>query len=180
MTQKALECFGYVESVIPSRTSPGTNHVVTRIDGKYDCTCKGSVYRVCYHVYAEMLKDIKERLKYYAKRDNIMSNAEFDSLDQALERLSKNEEINYLCNLILILARTEGKVCSDDIMITIDEKMAGSPNRVGIAFGLLAKKGRIVSIGRRRSDRPVNHSAKQDIWVLSKDEQDRMPEDDPA
>ena len=172
MTQTVLDGYGYTEIIIKSHSNPTTNHVVSRCDGQYFCSCPGFTYHGhCYHVYQEIINDIKDRLEYFSKRTEVLSEAEFRTLDQALERLSENEEVNYLCNLILILARTKRQVTPDDVYETIQGKFSGSPNRMGIAFGLLSRAGRIRSIGRRRSNRKIRHAGKQDVWVLTKEEE---------
>lgn len=168
MSQKSLENYGYIEQVTESRSTPGTRHIVSKQDGQYFCSCLGFKWRSeCYHILKARIEDIKERLIYYSKRKEVLSEAEFDSFDMAMERLSKNEEINYLCNLIILLARSEGTVNADKVYETIQGKFAGDPRRLGVAFGILSKKGIIEWVGRRKSERKRRHHGTQEDWRLT-------------
>ena len=140
----------------------------------------------CRHVLLHINDRLRARAHVLESRHKRQSKAVFDTFEQAMEHfiLSKNEEASYLCNLALSLAYTckdrtietiygedvhgDHLLLSDDVYQTVGGEFH-TEGIMGIAFGILAQKRLIRSLGRTRSETPTNHGAKIDIWQMTKE-----------
>lgn len=190
MSQANLTDFKTIHPV-PSATSE-KQYPVTEEKGVFTCTCQHFKHHghktPCRHILELLYKRAMKRNSYLETRNEHKSKAFFETFEDVLVHLelSNSAEAEYLASLILMLAKSQGEVVSDDIYSIIDGQFSGSGNIMGSTFGLLQKKGLIMhkpltvtcDCGKHiqvtgyhhrvpsRTD--SNHGAMISVWILTR------------
>jgi len=148
MAQSSLKDFKTVHMVQSASTD--TMYPVTEENGVFTCKCKHFKFHEhktpCRHILELLYNRAIKRNRYLETRGERRKHSFFENFEEVLVHLelSNSAEAEYLASLILMLAKSQGEVVSDDIYSIIDGKFAKTGNIMGSTFGLLQKKGLIM------------------------------------
>jgi len=204
--QESLDQFGWYP--IPASPPSDKFYYVGLVKGRWTCRDKdwkpcehfrrhGGKGLFCRHILEHLWKSGLQVRKYLDDRKRFPSQAAFESFERALActNWTRDSEANYLCNLVLALAYSNGEVTSDDIYETIQGEFAKSGSIMGRVFAFLNRnklikpkpknivcahcgKSMVVPgcIERVPSRTPTNHGAEIKIWILGENGYKLAPE----
>ncbi len=160
MSQQTIDFFTYNEIVEPSRSEPGTNHVIGKEFGKYFCSCKGFQYHGdCYHIRGEKIKELSARLRFQIEKDVPISRSHFKSLKQIIDwvEFKSSPEHELFCNTALQYARSSGQVSADDVHAILGEELCWGRRGIGSALKSLQTREYLEALFTFKSKRKVTH-----------------------
>ena len=170
MNQSNIFQFGYIESFEPSRSNPGTNHVVTKIDGKNSCSCKGYKFHgSCYHSRGEDIKDLRKQIEFLLLMKEPITRAHFKSFESLLQwqTTKGSAKFEMFCNVALQLAMSEGTVNADTIHECLGDEICWGEKSIGTALKSLEKKGYLKYLYSFKSKRPECHGRPIGMFAIT-------------
>ena len=174
----------YLEYSVPSATSPKLYTVTLNPpsckdqDGNPCEFRKHHPSKPCRHILEAVNSQLYKRCAYLESRNTLDYSEEWESFEQALAafQFGNGEEFNYICNLIMALAFTNGRVDGDMVAWSLNQEYTpGGNKRLSAAWAAMARKGLIIRIGTKKSEREQNHGSDQGIYELTETGRRLMP-----
>ena len=157
------------EIVVPSFSDPDHNHLITIENGVVSCGCDGFLHwGHCHHASVQIQKIAFKTKNLCALIMDLKSHARYRTFEDVMAHFSgsSDEEFLYLSAIALGIAY-EREVCADDLHYATRERFNKKAQIVGSALGCLQKRGFLMSIGRKRSERAACHHRKIERFVIT-------------